>query len=450
MNDRISPLLADLYSFTMAAAYFVNGKESVASFELFARSLPLSRSYLIAAGLERALQHILNLHFQEEEVEYFRKHPSFQHLDEDFFHRLRELRFTGDVWAVPEGTPIFPQEPILRITAPILEAQILEAVLLNIIGFETGIASKTARVIEAAKGRPVTEFGCRHAHGPDAALHGARAAYLAGASGTSDVLAGMRYGIPTSGTMAHSFIMAYEDEAESFAEFSRVFPEHSIILLDTYDTMRGLERMISLDLHPIAVRLDSGDLLQLSREVRRRLDAAGLEDVKIFVTGNLDEYKITDLLTAGAPIDAFGVGTELSTSQDYPALGCVYKLVHIHEGPEPRGRAKLSAGKLTYPSCKQVFRFRNSDGSLHHDLVASIEEQYPEAEPLLHRYIHQGQQVKTPASLSEAREACKAKRTELPQKLRDCCHKAKYEVEISTQLKHLLAQVQQRNIAQGE
>ncbi len=342
MHADFSPLNTDLYELTMAAAYFEQGMEARASFELFVPALPPNRNYLIAAGLERALSYLEALQFQEHEVEYLRGHAAFRHVSKEFFDYLRKVRFEGDVWAMPEGTPVFAAEPLLRVTAPIIQAQLVETTLLSIIGFETMVASKAARVVDAAQGRGVVEFGGRHAHGPDAALFAARAAYLAGCAGTSNALAGCRFSIPTTGTMAHSFIMAYPEEGQSFADFLDVFPEDAVLLLDTYDTLEGLERMIERGLRPRGVRLDSGDLASLAGQVRQRLDQAGLSDVKLFATGDLDEHKIQRLIAAGAPIDSFGVGTQLVISADQPVLPCVYKLVEIESGTGLKHRAKLS------------------------------------------------------------------------------------------------------------
>ncbi len=387
--------MGDLYEYTMAAAYHAQAvertagrgraypyayQEPIATFELFVRRLPEDREYLVFCGLPQALDYLRDLRFTEEEIDYLRGLPVMGRVLPSFWERLRGLRFTGEVWAMAEGTTFCANQPVLRVTAPIIEAQLVETALLAIVGFQTSIASKAARIVEAAAGRPVAEFGARHAHGAEAALYASRAAVLGGCVATSNAEAGMRFGLPVSGTMAHSFIMAApggpDDEGEAFAEFCAVFPD-ATLLLDTYDTMRGLERMVARKLHPKAVRLDSGDMLSLSRQVRARLDAAGLSDVRIVATGDLDEYSIADLIAAGAPIDSFGVGTELSTSQDHPALSAVYKLVHI-EGPGiPRGmegRAKFSAEKSTQPGKKQVWRFYDEQGVRVRDVVTADDE----------------------------------------------------------------------------
>jgi nicotinate phosphoribosyltransferase len=328
-------------------------------------------------GLPQALDYLRNLRFTEDEIAYLHALPVMRHVLPSFWDRLRTLRFTGEVWAMAEGTRFYANQPIVRITGPIIEAQLVETALLAIIGFQTAVASKAARVVAAAAGKPVAEFGSRHAHGTQAALYAARAAVLGGCVSTSNAEAGMRFGLPVSGTMAHSFIMAQpggpDDEAQAFADFCAVFPGDATLLLDTYDTMQGLERMIERGLRPNAVRLDSGDMLDLSRHVRARLDAAGMHEVKIFATGDLNEYRIAELIAARAPIDSFGVGTELSTSKDHPALSAVYKLVHI-EGPGilpgTEGRSKQSTDKSTQPGKKQVWRFFDEQGRRVRDVVA--------------------------------------------------------------------------------
>src|SRR5512138_2131265 len=287
----------------MAAAFFENGFNPRASFELFVRRLPERRSYLLAAGLEQALDYLQRLRFKGDEIEYLRRHPAFGNVRPAFFEYLRELRFTGEVWAMAEGTPAFADEPLLRVTAPIIEGQIVETFLLTMLTSQTMIASKAARVVEAAQGRGVVEFGTRRAHGPESGVLAARAAYIGGCVGTSNVEAGLRFGIPTSGTMAHSFIMAFADEGEAFRMFEQVFPENSILLLDTYDTLAAVDKIVALGLRPQGVRLDSGNLVALSKLVRSKLDAGGLHETKIFASSDLDEDSITELLARGASVD---------------------------------------------------------------------------------------------------------------------------------------------------
>src|SRR6266404_135738 len=380
MIDRAPGLITDLYELTMAAAYFENGLHHRAIFELFTRRLSRHRAYLIVAGLEQALDYLSSLRFSDAHIDYLREHPSFKKVSREFFQYLAEFRFTGDVWAMPEGTAAFGMEPMLRITAPIIEAQIVETFLLSTINFQTMIASKAARIVTAAGSRGVIEFGTRRAHGTEAGLLAARAAYIGGCIGTSNVEAGYLFDIPTFGTLAHSFVMSFEDEDESFRAFLRVFPETATVLVDTYDTIAAVKRL-ARDFAPSipAVRLDSGDLCELSKEVRRILDDAGMSGTKIFASGDLNEYKIADLISRGAEIDSFGVGTELATSYDAPAISGVYKLAAIEMNGQLSMRIKLSHEKETYPGPKQVWRFSDQAGKYTHDLIALADEERPQA-----------------------------------------------------------------------
>jgi len=384
-------LATDLYELTMAAAYFDNKETSKATFELFARSFPKNRSYLIAAGLEQALEYLARLRFTDEHINFLKKHPTFKDVSKGFFEYLRGFRFTGDVWAIPEGTIFFTDEPVLRVTAPIIQAQIVETYLLSLLNFETLIATKASRVVQSAKGRGVVEFGSRRAHGPEAAVLAARASYIGGCIGTSNVLAGYLFGIPIYGTMAHSFVMSYDTEEEAFARFQNVFPSNPALLLDTYDTVEGAKKAISLNVAPSLVRLDSGDRYQLSIEVRKILDDAGYKDTKIFVSGDLNEFILNDLVSRGAPIDFFGVGTELVTSRDDPALSGIYKLVALERGGKTIYRVKTSEGKRTIPGAKQIYRKYSESGEIQEDVLALEDEQVPPgARPLLTRVIDKG------------------------------------------------------------
>src|SRR5215469_2318050 len=361
--SRYSGLATDLYELTMAAAYLEDNLTANATFELFVRFLPPERGFLVAAGLEQALDYLEHVQFGDSEIECLRQQGPFQHIKRGFFEYLKTFRFTGEVWAVREGTPIFGEEPLLRITAPIIEAQIVETFLLATLTFETMVASKAARMAGAAQGRSVVEFGSRRAHGPEAGVLAARAAYIGGCTGTSNVEAGRRFKIPMFGTQAHSFVMAYANEEDAFRKFQELFPQHSVLLVDTYNTLGAIDKIIDNHLHPAAIRLDSGDLVGLSLHARARLNRAGLTDTKIFASGDLDEYVITELLARGAPIDAFGVGTALATSKDAPALGGVYKLVAIEANGTSAYRAKFSDEKITHPGRKQVYRFHDEDGN---------------------------------------------------------------------------------------
>lgn len=443
MIRPFSGLLTDLYELTMAAAYLETGMEAEATFELFIRHLPPKRNYLVVAGIEHALDYLQQVRFTAEEVRFLRQHPAFRNVGDRFFQWLQDFRFHGDVWAMPEGTIAFAGEPLLRVTAPIAEAQLVETYLLAAVQFETLIASKAARVVAAAAGRPVVEFGSRRAHGIEAGVRAARAAYLAGCAGTSNVWAGFAYGIPVFGTLAHSWIMAHPSELEAFRRFLQVFPEGSTLLVDTYDTRRAIEQIIRADLHPAGIRLDSGNLLRDSRWARQRLQQAGWAEVKIFASGDLDEYRIQQLLASGAQIDAFGVGTALATSSDAPALGAIYKLVEVRTDRGVRRAAKFSPAKATFPGRKQVYRFRDRAGRFREDLIALAEETVPGAEPLLVEMIRQGLRVRTAESLASARARCQEQLQALPERLRRIDAVARYPVRHSRRLQQLFRRLRQ-------
>src|SRR5215470_7841844 len=383
MLQRSIGLSTDLYELTMAAAYFEEGINERAVFELSVRHLPPPRRYLIVAGLEQAVEYLSALRFTDSDIHYVRALPAFKKVSAEFFQYLKEMRFTGDLWAMPEGTAAFAMEPLLRVEAPIVEAQIVETFLLSVLNFETLIASKAARMVAAARGRGIVDFGTRRAHGAEAGLLAARAAFIGGCAGTSNVEAGSMLGIPVFGTVAHSFIMAFDDEAAAFQAFLDVFPDNSTLLLDTYDTIASA-KMLTRRFGPAvqSVRLDSGDLLDLSKRVRQILDQGGMKDTRIFASGDLNEYKIQNLLENGAPIDSFGVGTELTTSFDWPALGGIYKLVALFRDGVPVPKVKLSPDKATYPGAKQVWRITDTRGGYTSDLITLSDETDPtNAEP---------------------------------------------------------------------
>ena len=342
-----SGLLTDLYELTMAAGYLQTRFEARATFELFVRHLPPRRNYLVAAGLQQAVEFLENVRFTPDDIAYLRGHRVFRHIRTEFFDYLANFRFTGDVWAVPEGTLVFPGEPMMRVTAPIIEGQILETYLLATLSYQTMIASKAARVVTAAQGRQVVDFGARRAHGSQASLLAARAAAIGGCVGTSNVLAGRKFGMNIYGTQAHSWVMAHEDEAEAFRSFLEAFPEDSVLLLDTYDVRGAVKKIIAMGRQPAGVRLDSGDVARDSRWVRRELDRAGWRNTKVFASGDLDENKIAALMRKGAAIDAFGVGTALATPGDAPHLNLIYKLVEVERGGKVREAAKLTRAKAT-------------------------------------------------------------------------------------------------------
>jgi nicotinate phosphoribosyltransferase len=444
-NPKYSGLLTDLYELTMAAGYLETNFDARASFELFVRSLPQRRNYLVAAGLDQALDFLENVQFSEEEIAYLRKQPVFARTSGDFFEYLAQFRFSGDVWAMPEGTVVFPGEPILRVTGPIVEAQIVETFLLAAINFQTMIASKAARVTQAAAGRSVIEFGTRRAHGMESGVMAARAAVIGGCQGTSNVAAGHQFGIPVYGTQAHSWIMAHADEEEAFRRFLNIFPDHAVLLVDTYDVRAALEKIISMGRKPTGVRLDSGDVASDSTWVRQRLDQAGWKDVIVFASGDLDEDRITSLLAEGARIDGFGVGTALVTSNDSPTLGVIYKLVEIEIGGEVRSAAKFSAAKVTYPGRKQVYRFSHPDGSFASDVIGLVEENFPGAEMLLEPVMVSGKRSVPRTDLSAASQRCLQQRARLPEPVRSLNEEPPpYPVRHSARLEGLLEEVRRR------
>jgi nicotinate phosphoribosyltransferase len=436
-------MLADLYELTMAAAYFENHVPGEAVFELFVRHLPKNFSYMVAAGLEQAIHYILSLRFTEEQIQYLKRHPSFRHVGAGFFEYLRGFRFSGDVWAAPEGTVLFPGEPLIQVAGSLVEAQIVETYLLAMINFQTLIASKASRVVEAAKGRDVVEFGSRRAHGPQAALLAARASYIGGCVGTSNLLAGYELGIPTYGTMAHSFIMAFDSEREAFQAYQKAFPDNMALLIDTYNTIEGAKIAAGLGTPLTLVRLDSGDLLDLSVKVRRILDDAGHRGTKIFASGDLNEYKIRDLVSKGAPIDAFGVGTELTTSREDPALPGIYKLVELRRGSESIPRVKLSPAKVTIPELKQVFRVHSTSGLIREDVIAIHGEAIPDsaAEPLLTKVIEKGRLLYKVPSLTETREYRRRQTESLPIEFKELTYVAEPPVRLSPKLSALCERV---------
>jgi nicotinate phosphoribosyltransferase len=436
-----SGLLTDLYELTMAAGYLQTGFEARATFELFVRNLPEHRNYLVAAGLEQALEFLEHVNFNDEEIAYLRSHHVFQYIGPEFFDYLRTFRFTGDVWAVPEGTLVFPGEPMLRISAPIIEAQIMETYLLATLAYQTMIASKTARVVTAAEGRRVVEFGARRAHSAQAGLFAARAAAIGGAVGSSNVLAGQQFGVYTYGTQAHSWVMAHDDEADAFAHFLDAFPERAFLLLDTYNVHDAVKKIIRMGRKPAGVRLDSGDVAKDSQWVRRELDKVCWQDVRIFASGDLDEYEIARLLSKGAAIDSFGVGSALATPSDAPLLNLVYKLVEVDRAGKIQGAAKLTQAKVTYPGRKQVFRYSNRRGEFEEDKIALEGEPANGGTPLLTPVMREGRRTLAPEPISALRDRCVAGLAHLLEHYRRIDRRAEYPVRYSKQLEKLLDKI---------
>lgn len=429
-------LFTDLYELTMLRSYFAQGMNEKAVFEAFVRRLPATRGFLVAAGLEQVLEFLENLRFEEEELAWLERHYD---LDAAFLSSLRDLRFTGDVDAVPEGTVVFENEPLLRVTAPLPQAQLVETRLLNLLHFQTVIASKAARIVLAAPGKLLVDFGVRRSHGLEAGLLAARAAYIAGFHGTSTVLAGRKFGIPLHGTMAHSYVQAHDDELEAFRSFARANPDRAVLLIDTYDTEDGARNVVRLAQEGIVVRgvrIDSGDLLAHSRNVRRILDEGGLHDCTIFASGGLDEHEIQQLVAADAPIDGFGVGTRLDTSEDAPYLDCAYKL----EEYAGRPRRKRSEGKATWPGRKQVYRVQTRSGEMMYDTVTLAFDTHP-GEPLLVPVMRRGQRVAPAEPLARIRARAEQQLRALPEHLRALDVGPAYRVDIAPALRELAAQL---------
>ncbi len=436
LNDANICISTDLYQLTMTAGYYERDKNHKSTFELFVRNLPKNRSYLIAAGLEQVIHYLNNLKFTTEYLKYLKDLPVFKNVSKGFFDYLRDFGFSGDIHAVPEGTVVFANEPIIRVTAPLIEAQIIETYLLSTINYQTLIASKASRIVHAACGREVIDFGTRRAHGPQAGLFAARACFIGGCAGTSNVLAACELGIPPIGTVAHSWVMAYDKEYESFEDFQKVFPENTILLIDTYDTIKGAKLATKIGKKLKGVRLDSGNITLLSKKVRKILDDADLGHVKITASGDLNEYKISQMLAKGACIDSFGVGTEMVTSKDQPALGGVYKLVEQEKGGRLLPKMKLSRDKATYPSKKQVYRFINNKGLYKKDVIGLVEEEFDTQELLL-PVMKKGKLVYKIPTVQQIQKTAIKNISQLPEKFKALDCKTAYPVTISKRLRQV-------------
>jgi len=438
-----SPLLTDLYQLNMMQAYLDHGDTGTAVFEFFMRKLPARRGFLLTAGLEQALDFLETLRFSPEDLAWLRESGRF---GKGMLDYLAALRFNGDVHAMPEGTVFFADEPILRVTAPLPVAQLIETRLINLVHFQCLVASKAARMMLAAPGKLMVDFGLRRAHGAEAGVMAARASYIAGFAGTATVLAGELYGIPIFGTMAHSFVQAHDDEAAAFELFAQSRPENLTLLIDTYDTEAGARKVVALaprlaarGIKIGAVRLDSGDLAALSKSVRRILDQGGLNDVRIFASGGLDEDSVAAMLHAGAPIDGFGMGTSLTTSSDVPALDCVYKLQEY----AGLARRKQSTGKATWPGRKQVWRRYDADGRMRGDIL-SLEDEAQEGEPLLQMVMQGGKRMAASPALADIRTRAAGELARLPAPLRRLEGAAPYPVEIGAALRRMAGDVDRR------
>lgn len=436
IDIRHNPLLCDLYEYTMLQTYVEQNMMQTAVFEFFVRRLPENRNFLVAAGIEEALDFLENLEFGEDELSWLKSRFPSQVVD-----YLEGFRFTGDVHAMEEGTPFFRNEPILRVTAPLPQAQLVESRLMNLLNFETLIASKAARCVLVSQGRLLVDFGLRRAHGAEAGLLAARASYLAGFSGTATVLAGLNYGIPVYGTMAHSFVQAHESESLAFEHFASSHPG-STLLIDTYDVERAAKKVVMLSKKGFSVqgvRIDSGDLASHAAKVRKILDDGGLTQAAIFVSGNLDENSLEDL--AGSPIDGFGIGTALVTSGDCPMLDCAYK-IQEYDGRPCR---KRSEGKATWPGRKQVIRSHDSAGRMNGDIV-TLEEDVLQGEPLLHPVMREGRRLGAKIPLDEIRKRTLENYGKLPEILKRL-EPAAYFVEISPKLVELAESMEKKSIS---
>ena len=444
MYPATSPLLTDLYQLNMLQAYLDRGQTDTAVFEFFVRRLPARRGFLMAAGLEQALDFLENLQFSSEEINWLRQNYGFT---DQFLDYLARLRFTGDVDAMPEGTIFFANEPIIRVIAPLPEAQLVETRLINILHFQSVVASKAARMVLAAPSKQLVDFGLRRAHGAEAGLMAARASYLAGFAGTATVLARKDFGIPIFGTMAHSFIQANDDETVAFSAFAHSRPDNLVLLIDTYDTEAAARKVVKLaprlkeaGITVHGVRLDSGDLIMLSKSVRRILNDGGLQDVTIFASGGLDEDELVRMLDANAPIDGFGVGTSLTTSSDAPALDCAYKLQEY----AGIARRKRSVGKATWPGRKQVWRSLGDDGRMVGDVLALQDDQQV-GEPLLVPVMRNGQRFASSPTLADIRQKAAHGLAQLPELLRRLSDATTLSVTVASGLIALAEEVDRRS-----
>ncbi len=444
---RISSLLTDFYQLTMLQGYVEQSMDDIAVFEFFVRKLPRERNFFMAAGLVQVIDYLETIAFARDDLDYLAEDDRFH---PDFLRYLADFRFTGDVHAMAEGTLFFPDEPIIRITAPIFQAQLVETRVINILQFQTMIASKAARMTLAAPEKQLVDFGLRRAHGAEAELFAARASYLAGFNGTSTVLAGKMYGIPVFGTMAHSFIQAHDSETLAFEHFAESQPDNVVLLIDTYDTEKGADKVVALaprlaekGIIIKGVRLDSGDMILHAKKVRRILDQGGLTDVHILTSGNLDEYKLAEFSQADAPIDGFGVGTRMTTSADAPYLDCAYKLVEY----AGIARRKRSEGKATWPGRKQVFRSFDPHGKMCGDILTLASDELT-GTPLVQYVMKRGKRISEQPDVKKSREYAFSQLAGLPDYLIQLDESEKYPVEISRPLAELAQKVDLRSSAE--
>jgi nicotinate phosphoribosyltransferase len=417
MTPVTSPLTTDLYELNMVQAYLDRGENHEAVFEFFVRKLPARRGFLLAAGLEDALGYLETLRYSKDEIDWLKRSGRFR---DNLLDYLSAFRFTGDVHAIPEGTVCFAPEPLLRITAPLPMAQLVESRLINILHYQTLVASKAARMVLAAPGKGLSDFGLRTAHGAEAGLYSARASYIAGFAGAANVLAGVNYGIPVVGTMAHSYVQTHDNEMQAFEDFARARPDGVILLIDTYDTEAAAHKVVALAPKLKAdgiiirgVRIDSGDLIAMSKKVRAILDAGGCKDVIILVSGGVNEDVLQTMMKQQAPIDGFGIGVSLDVSTDAPALDCAYKLQEYAGKP----RRKRSEGKATWPGRKQVWRAYDTDGRMRGDIL-SVETDKQSGDTLIQHVMRAGKRVAPTPTLAQIRERAAHELARLPEPLR--------------------------------
>lgn len=437
---KISPLFTDLYQFTMMQGYFDQQMDQTAIFEFFVRKLPDQRNFLVAAGLQQVIEYLENLTFSAEDINYLRSTGFFH---DQFLAHLKDVTFEGNVHGVPEGTVIFAGEPLIRITAPLPVAQLVETRIINILMFQTMIASKAVRMRLTAPDEVLIDFGLRRAHGEEAGLLAARAGYLAGLNGTATVEAGLLFDIPLFGTMAHSFVQAHDSEMEAFRNFAHSQPDNVVLLIDTYDMEKGAEKVVALAPELAAqhivikgVRIDSGNLVESARKVRAILDRGGLKSTKIFLSNSLDEYGLSTIKTAQAPVDGYGIGTRMITSSDYPYLDCSYKLVEY----DGKGRRKRSAAKETWPGAKQIYRQYDDNGFLQKDIL-TVDGDTLQGKPLIQPVMEQGKTLLQLPSLRESRQHVQAELATLPEPFRQVNSTTSYTLEISSALRLLTEKV---------
>ena len=450
-------LFTDLYELTMAQAFFRQGMSATATFSLFIRTYPPNRAYFVSAGLEDVLSYLSNLNFSPQAIDYLRDLGIFS---DDFLEYLSGMRFTGSVRAIPEGRLYFTDEPAVEVTAPIIEAQLAETYIINQVNLQSMLATKAARCVWAAQGRGIADFASRRTQGTDAALKMARASYIAGFSSTSNVLAASLYGMPPAGTMAHSFVSAFDSELAAFRAYAATFPDRTTLLIDTYDTIAGAWNAVRVAKEMeagkdtqkgrlVAVRLDSGDFDELSRKVRRILDDSGLDYVKILASGGLDEYQLDTLARAGAPIDLFGVGTKAGVSADAPWSDMAYKLVCFDGRPV----MKLSPDKVSLPAAKQVYRIRDADGLFARDIIALDDEEHPGGLPVLEEVMKDGRRTSPAPTLEEIRSRFQEDFAALDERFKALNNPPRYPVSFSGRLERLTSEVQEEalgvNVSDG-